>query len=129
KSFALVKVREALETLRPGDISDIIEDNNAFYIVQLVERKPGRVRPFEEQAPPEGKILNVQEEIKNKLRSEQLKTLRERHRQQLLASAILRPSMMTLMGREPPASPQESQMLNTALEMALQRYTEYASAK
>jgi hypothetical protein len=133
-SFAIVKIREALASLRPGDISPIIEDSSAFYIVQLIDRKPGRVRPFEEQVPPGGGAagdakLTVQDEIRVKLRAEQYRVLRDRHRQQLLGNAILRPSMPVLLGQQPPSTPQETQMLNTALEMALQRYAEYATAK
>jgi parvulin-like peptidyl-prolyl isomerase len=128
-SFAIAPIRDVLAKLRPGDISDPLRDNNAYYLVQLVDRKPGRVRPFEEQVAPEAKQFAVQEEIKQILQREQYRTLRERHRQQLLASAILRPSMPVLFGQQPPSTPQEAQMLNTALEMALQRYAEYASAK
>jgi hypothetical protein len=120
-SFAIAKIREALPKLRPGDITTPIADANAYYIVQLVDRKPGRVRPFEDQT--------VQDEIRIKLRGEQLGALREKHRRQLIANAILRPSLPVLMGQQPPADPQEAQMINTALEMALQRYPEYASAK
>jgi parvulin-like peptidyl-prolyl isomerase len=120
-AFAIPKVREALKKLRPGDVSEPIEEPGAYYVVQLVERKPGRVRPFEE--------LAVQEQIKNELRTRQYNVLRNRHQQQLLASAVLRPSLPVLTGQQPPATEQERQMLNTALEMALQRYSEYASAK
>jgi hypothetical protein len=120
-AFAIAKVRETLKKLRPGDISEPIEEPSAYYVVQLVERKPGRVRPFEE--------LAVQEAIKSELRTRQYNALRNRHQQQLLASAVLRPSLPVLTGQQPPATEQEKQMLNTALDMALQRYLEYASAK
>lgn len=106
RSFAIAKVRDALEKLQPGQISDIIEDRGGFYLVQVVERKEGRVRPFEEQ--------KVQDEIRFKLRSEQFRVLREQKQQELMKGAIIRA---------------DEQMAQIALDMAMQKYPQYAAAK
>lgn len=106
KSFAIAKVRDALEKLQPGQLSDIIEDRGGFYLVQVIERKEGRVRPFEEQ--------KVQDEIRFKLRSEQFRVLREQKQQELMKGAIIRA---------------DEQMAQIALDMAMQKYPQYAASK
>jgi parvulin-like peptidyl-prolyl isomerase len=102
-SFAITKVAEALKKLNPGDVSDVIEDRDGFYLVKLEGRVGGRVRPFEEQ--------KVQDEIRQALRSEQYAKLREQDFARLLNSAAITSN---------------EQMASIALDMAVQRYNEYA---
>jgi len=115
KSFSIEAVRDALSKLNPGDVSEILEvppnrsipdDKGAFYIVKLESRVGGRVQPFEEPG--------VQPRIKNKLQSIQFALLREQEMQKLYRSAIIR---------------QEPQMTLIAVDMAMQRYAQYASEK
>jgi hypothetical protein len=115
KSFSIEAVRDALSKLNPGDISEILEvppnrsipdDKGAFYIVKLESRVGGRVQPFEEPG--------VQPRIKNKLQSIQFALLREQEMQKLYRSAIIR---------------QEPQMTMIAVDMAMQRYAQYAAEK
>jgi parvulin-like peptidyl-prolyl isomerase len=105
-SFGIAKVRDVLPKLQPGQVSDLIEDTSAFYIVKLDERKPGRVRPFEEQ--------KVQDEIRARLRLEQYRKLRELDFARLLKGAAIRG---------------DEEMANIALDMAMQKYALYAAAK
>lgn len=46
--IVVVEVDEALQELGPGEISDIIETDRGFYIVQLVRRTPGVTRELEQ---------------------------------------------------------------------------------
>lgn len=103
-SFSIAKVRDALVKLQPGQISEIIEDGSAFYLVKLDERKGGRVRPFEEQ--------KVQEEIRTRLRTEQFRKLRDMERGKLMKGAIIRT---------------DDNMVLPAIQMAMQKYRLYAA--
>jgi parvulin-like peptidyl-prolyl isomerase len=98
-AFRLVGVEEAVFALSPGQVTPIIEDTGSYYIAKLVELTGGSVRSFEE---PE-----VQQAIREKLRAEQFRVLREDIARNLEANAAVRVN--------------ESMML-TALEMASQRY-------
>jgi peptidyl-prolyl cis-trans isomerase SurA len=118
ESFAVKPVREALSKLQPGQVSDPIADPTGFYLVKLEERTPGRVRPFEEQA--------VQDEIRRKLRMEQYGRLRQQDLSRLIAGSVVKPSMEVLAGVKPP-TPAEAQMMNIALDMAMQKYYQYAA--
>lgn len=44
-------IRNALATLAPGGISAPVEIQGTRYLIQLIERQPARLRPFEEVAP------------------------------------------------------------------------------
>ncbi len=105
-SFAVVKVREALKTLQPGQLSEIIEDRGAFYIVKLDSRQGGVVHAFDDQ--------KVQDAIRVKLRTAQLRVLRDQERIKLTKGAMIR---------------MDEPMMNIALEMAMQKYAQYAAAK
>lgn len=105
-SFGIAKVRDVLPRLQPGQVSDLIEDASSFYIVKLDERKPGHVRPFEEQ--------KVQDEIRAKLRIEQYRKLRELDFARLMKGAAIRG---------------DDEMASIALDMAMQKYAQYAAAK
>jgi len=106
KSFTIEPVGNALAKLKPGEVSEILEDRDAFYIAKMEKRINGRVEPFEEQS--------VQDRIRNKLKSIQFATLREQEMQKLFRGAIIR---------------QEPQMTLIAVDMAMQRYAQYASEK
>jgi parvulin-like peptidyl-prolyl isomerase len=102
-SFAITKVADALKKLNPGEVSDPIEDKDGFYIVKVESKQGGRTRPFEEQ--------KVQDEIRNLLRQEQYAKLREQDFARLMNSAAIETSQ---------------EMQNIAIDMAMQRYAEYA---
>jgi hypothetical protein len=93
------EIEKAVWGLQPGQVTDIIDAGGAFYIAKVEERKPGRVRAFDEQA--------VQEAIRETMRKEQFRQQNERNRQQLLKNSVVRT---------------DDQMLETAIDMAMQSY-------
>lgn len=104
-SFRLEKVEKAAFELQPGQVSQsFIEEDGAFYIVKVEERKVGHVQPFDDPA--------VQDRIYSTLRAQQFRTLREQVIGQLTANAIIR---------------KNDQLLQTVVEMAMQRYPQWAA--
>jgi parvulin-like peptidyl-prolyl isomerase len=105
-TYVAEKVEEAVWNLRPGQVTDVIEDRGAFYVAKLEERQDAAERPFEE--------LAVQEEIQNRLEGQQLQELKEREERRLERDAVIQ--------RRP-------RMLQTAVDMAMQRYSAWAAAQ
>ena len=105
-AFAIEPVEQAVWKLaEPGQVTDLVRVGDAFYIAKLEGRKPGRVRPFEEEA--------VQAQIKKVLQGEMLQTLRAREREMLMRDAIVYPY--------PPA-------YDVVLDMAMQKYPDWAAS-
>ena len=48
KSAMPEKIQRAIEGLKPGEISQVIEDNDSFIIVKLMDYREGEIRPFEQ---------------------------------------------------------------------------------
>ena len=107
-SFVIPEVEEAAWKLKPGQIGDIIETPDAFYLVKLEELEGGKVRQFGDR--------KVQAEIEATLRERQFRALRQRVQQQLIQDAIIR------------YHPDEPGMLQTAVEMAAQKYRYWRTA-
>ncbi|MEZ0265838.1 MAG: peptidylprolyl isomerase, partial [Phycisphaerae bacterium] len=105
-SFAIVKIRDVLKTLPPGQVSEVIEDKGTFYVVKVEARQEGRTRAFDEP--------RVQDDIRNRLRAAQYSALRQAERVKLARTALIR---------------MDAEMLNIAVEMAMQKYGQYAAAK
>lgn len=105
-SFRLEKVEDAVWQLQPGQVSDIIETDDAFYLAQLIERKDERVRQFEDPA--------VQNRIRDKLWSQQFQELSEADYKRLRDEAMVQTN---------------DQMLQVALEMAMQKYPAWSAGK
>lgn len=110
-AFRVDAVEEAVWNLaQPGDVTDVIEGKNeagrteAFYIAKLQERNKGRVVPFEE----------AQTVIERKLRAEQLMMVRAKALRALRQDAIIS---------------RDRRRIQTALEMAMQKYPQWAAAK
>jgi parvulin-like peptidyl-prolyl isomerase len=104
-SFRLEKVEKAAFDLQPGQVSqNFIEEDGAFYVIKVEERKVGHVQPFEDPA--------VQDRIYATLRSQQFRALREQVIGQLTANAIIR---------------KNNDLLQTAVDMAMQRYPQWAA--
>lgn len=105
-AFTLEKVEAAVWTIQPGEVTDIVEEvNGSFYIAKLESRNIGRVMPFEEEA--------VQDRIRSTLRREQFTVLREKEQVKLEEDATIRI---------------DGDMMNIALEMAMQKYARYAKS-
>ena len=72
-AFAVEPLEMAVWNLaEPGQVTDVVQVGDAFYIAKLEQRKAGRVRPFEEDA--------VQAQIRKALQGEMLASLRTRER-------------------------------------------------
>ena len=48
-AYRIDAVDKAIWQLQPGQITDVIADDDAFYVAKLEARKDGRVQPFEDQ--------------------------------------------------------------------------------
>jgi hypothetical protein len=95
ESVADAGLREALETLKTGDVSGPIETDSACMLVKITESQPARTVPFEE----------VQEELR--------KSITERKKQERLDSVVAKIRSKAVIetmfdGESPPADRQES---------------------
>lgn len=106
---ALAKVEAEAWKLQPGQITNVIDNGDAFYLAKLEEVRAGRVRPFNEQ--PSAEKASVQEEIKSKLQKEQFRDLSMEIDKNLRKDAIVRTDI---------------DMMNLCLDMAMQKYTAVA---
>jgi parvulin-like peptidyl-prolyl isomerase len=105
-AFAVEPLEQAVWQLaEPGQVTDVVQVGDAFYIARLEQRKPGRVRPFEDPA--------VQAQIEKALKGEMLASLRTREREMLMRDAIVYPY--------PP-------LYDVVLEMAMQKYPAWAAS-
>jgi peptidyl-prolyl cis-trans isomerase D len=98
-AFAESAVEQAVWAIPIGEVTPIVETPDAFYVAKVEERKNGRIIPFEEES--------TQVAIKEKLKAEQFKFMREQVQADLRKDAIIRSN---------------DEMMNTAIEMALQNY-------
>jgi parvulin-like peptidyl-prolyl isomerase len=96
-AFAVEEVDRAVWSVENGQLTPLVETKDAFYLALLEKKEAGRTIPFEE----------AQDEIVKKLRMQQFGALRQRVQQQLRKDAIIRV---------------HPQMLQVALDMAMQRY-------
>jgi parvulin-like peptidyl-prolyl isomerase len=105
-SYRVKPVEEALWKLQPGQITDVIQVNDSYYIARLSDRKLGRVRPFED--------IDVQAEIMDAIRRPQLAEAQDKFIQQLQRDAVVFPA-------EPRVEP--------VFDMVMQKYPQWAAAK
>ena len=98
-SFVVKEVEDAVWKLQPGQITDVIETPDAFYIAKLDALQPGGVLPFNE--------TDVQRRIEKTLRDRQFAALRSKVQEQLISDAIIR---------------YHPKMIEIAVEMAMQKY-------
>lgn len=102
-AFRFSEVEKTVYTLKPGQVSGVISDENLYFVVKLEELKEGKVQAFEEQA--------VQERIRERLRGEQFEALRRQHVAKLQADAVTR---------------QNPGMLQATLDIVMRRYPQWA---
>ncbi|HVT90316.1 MAG TPA: peptidylprolyl isomerase [Tepidisphaeraceae bacterium] len=105
-SFVVKDVEDAVWKIQPGQVSDVVEVNNSFYIARLENRKQGRMRSFDDE--------DVQAQIKDDLTKPQLAARQQQMEAKLLKSAVINP---------------ETPNTTPVLEMALQKYTEWRNKK
>lgn len=105
--FAQEKVERAVWALQVGEFTDVpIDTDTALYIAQLQERRPGSVQPFDSSA--------VQQKIEETLRAAQLSALQDKETSDLVRQAVI---------------VEEPNGIETAVDMAMQRYPLWASAR
>lgn len=105
-SYINSDVEKAAWNLQPGQVSDIIDTGTAFYIAKVEERKLGRIEPFDEQA--------VQDTIVKNLKAEQFHQLRDKVMDKLTQNWAFH---------------QDADMINTAVDMAMQDYPKWHSGE
>lgn len=102
-AFAVKAVDDAVWSTPPGEVTEVIDAGDALYLAQVLERNPGGVQPFEDEA--------VQARIRDDLNAREFRALRVKVQEDLQQDAVIR------------ADPA---MMNTALEMAMQNYPRWA---
>ncbi len=103
-AFAIEPVEKAVWQTPVGQVTPVVEANNAFYIAKVEDLKTGHVRPFEDE--------QVQTEIMDRLRAEQFNALRQKVQQALIDQAVIR---------------SDPEMMNVVLDMAMQNYPRWAA--
>ncbi len=102
-AFMLGSVEAAVWKLQPGETTPVIEEGGKFYIAKLVQKRPGRVVPFEDET--------TQEQIKDRLWQGKFRPEYDKMIEGLKGESIVRTD---------PA------MMQSALEIAMQRYPLWA---
>jgi parvulin-like peptidyl-prolyl isomerase len=98
-AYANEPVETAIWKLNPGEITPVIEEEKAFFLAKLVEKKEGKSRSFQD--------AEVQSMIKRALEAQQFQALRDKVQKDLMKEAIIFPD-------EPNTGP--------VVEMAMQMY-------
>jgi parvulin-like peptidyl-prolyl isomerase len=101
-AYANEKLEQAVWKIKPGQITDIVETPDAFYIAKLENLKTDNTKSFDDP--------DVQEAIHKTLFEAQAREMRERDYQRLKAEAMIVPDV------EP------RQFVEPVLEMAMQKY-------
>jgi parvulin-like peptidyl-prolyl isomerase len=101
-AYRLDAVEKAAWTLQPGEVSDVIDTDGDFYLVKLLALKRGKVIPFENE--------QVQEQIDQTLRLEQVRQLVNDAEQELRANAAVWDN---------------PQAKSITMEMAMQKYAQW----
>ena len=102
-AFAIEPVEQAVWNTPDGQVTPVVQVGNAFYIAKVEEKKTGSIRPFEDE--------EVQMKIKDHLSGIQFRELQQRVQKTLIDDAVIR---------------SDPEMLNTAVEMAMQNYSRWA---
>jgi parvulin-like peptidyl-prolyl isomerase len=104
-AFVLDKVEKAVWATQPGQITPIIEDRGGFYIAKVLATKGGNVQRFDTQ--------RVQDFIARTIRGEREQQIMDKEIQLLRKNAMIQ---------------NDPDMMNSALEMAMQAYPRWSSA-
>ena len=81
-AFKFPEVEDAVWKLKPGQVSDIIPYEGCFYLAKLEQLTEDKVEDFDS--------MEVQDKIRDQLRSQQFTALREKHDEALMKDAIVR---------------------------------------
>ena len=87
-----------------GEVTPVIDTNDAFYIALVESKTTGTIIDFEDDA--------VQQKISDILRAEQFNKLRREQLSKLVQNSVIRT---------------DEEMKNTAIEMAMESYPRWAA--
>ena len=105
-SFNIKQIEDAVWTLQPGQVTDVIEVDGVLYIARMESRKVGVVRPFEDE--------DVQTRIAGDLRRDRFSRFYEDEKRRLLGEAI---------------TTTYDDMFSTAVDMSMQSYQVWSQQK
>jgi hypothetical protein len=105
-TYVVESVENAAWALQPGQVTDVIEFRGAFYIAKLEGRREPVAKEFED--------LAVQDFIREKLKGMQLMELNRQSQEELRKNAVFQ---------------KHPQMMEIAVDMAMQRYPQWAAGK
>jgi parvulin-like peptidyl-prolyl isomerase len=103
-AFVLDKVEQAVWATQPGHITPIVEDNGGFYIAEVTATKDGHVQKFETQEVQDSIVRLIEGERRQQMMEKIYELLRQN-------SAVYT----------------DPNMINSALEMAMQAYPRWSS--
>jgi parvulin-like peptidyl-prolyl isomerase len=110
-AFAITPLEDAIWKIQPGEMTDVVQAGDAFYIARLENRRDKRMRVFEDP--------DVQDEIYRILSQPQIAEQRERMQNKLLENAVFNPPIQF-------TEPDLKKISQPVLEMAMQKYPEWA---
>ncbi|HYO11009.1 MAG TPA: peptidylprolyl isomerase [Tepidisphaeraceae bacterium] len=102
-AFAIEPVEQAVWATPVGGVTPVVRAGNALYLAKVEHKTEGKQTEFEDDA--------VQTQIFERLRTEQFRALRQQVQENLVKDAVIR---------------SDADMVNTAIEMAMQNYTRWA---
>ncbi len=82
-AYAQEDVEREVWKLKPGQITDPIDQGNAIYIAKLEDIRTGKAQPFDD--------LDLQEKIYELLRRQQFNELRQQYLQNLMSKSVINP--------------------------------------
>jgi parvulin-like peptidyl-prolyl isomerase len=105
RTYVVDKVDDAVWKLKPGEVTDVIEDKGAFYVAKLEDKQEAATQEFED--------LGIQQEIDSRLRAAQLRRIQDQRQGELEKELVYQ---------------KNPQMIEIAVDMAMQRYPAWAAA-
>ncbi|HEX3359246.1 MAG TPA: peptidylprolyl isomerase [Tepidisphaeraceae bacterium] len=100
------KLNDAVFSTQQGHLTNIIDAGDAFYLAKIESVKNGRTQPFDDPT--------VQHAIKDAITKEQMQPLLDVEREKLRQNGVIVP--------DPP-------LIDPVMEMAMQKYPQWAAAK
>jgi parvulin-like peptidyl-prolyl isomerase len=105
-TYVVEQVENAAWALEPGQVTDVIEFRGAFYLAKLEAKRDAIAEEFEN--------IGLQERIREKLKGLQLMDFQEQRQAEMQKNAVWQ---------------KHPQMMQIALDMAMQRYPQWRAGK
>ena len=104
--YRIDAIDKAVWKIDVGQVTEPVEDEGAFYIARLEDRKIGFTRPFDD--------ATVQADIWNRLRSDQINIMRRQIFETMENEAVI-------------WGESDESLLNPAVDIAMQKYPQWAA--